>query len=95
MFCSSPCPIRGKGINRVQNQVGNPEVLKLHYSGMKVHKLANKFQLTHSTTGAILYDKTEYFEEAKNARSIHRRLIRKCEGFIPELEKPPPLAKKF
>jgi hypothetical protein len=42
------------------------EVLKLHYSGMKVHKLANKFQLAHSTMDAILEEckvnanKTDY-----------------------------------
>jgi tRNA-binding EMAP/Myf-like protein len=51
-------PIRVKVIYRVQNQVGSPEeaftleiihvVLKLHYSSMKVHKLANKFQLVRS-----------------------------------------------
>jgi hypothetical protein len=46
--------------------------------------LINK--LSHSTVNSILKGKDKYLREVKKERQMQTTLIRKCHGFIPELE---------
>lgn len=62
------------------------DILNFHNSGMKVHELSKKFNLSQSTVSTILKDKKKYTDEVNKARLMQTTRISKRDSLIPEVE---------